>query len=151
MGTGPPLRESFSTNSDLSSRPPHVAPGCRTDSRLVIRRRRGQLAFLGHPFKRFINSFDPVLKLAAIGRKKAHDLVSTYRRQRKSRGAKINNLPDFEFMARHVDLLIHSAWRRVAHLLSEFFMGFTVRAPTMTHRPPSEIVISNQAPTSCTR
>lgn len=95
------------------------------------------MAFLGHPFKRFINSFDPVLKLAAIGRKKAYDLVSTYRRQRKSRGRKINDLPDFELMARHVDLLIHSAWRRVAHLPQNSSWVSRFRAPNANDAPAS--------------
>jgi len=61
----------------------------------------GELAFLGHSFKRLANGFDAVLKLVAIGGEKAHDLVSTYRRQRKSGCGKIDDLPDLKLMARH--------------------------------------------------
>jgi hypothetical protein len=64
---------------------------------------------LRDPFNRFTGSLDPVLKLAAVRGKKADDLIScAYCRQGKSRLAVINDLPDFEFVARHVFLLIYS-------------------------------------------
>jgi hypothetical protein len=95
-----------------------VGPPCRPETKrhcgldLVIRKLKGQLAFLCHPFKRFTGSFYAVLKLRAIRRKQAHNLVqSMHRRQSESRLSEINDLPHFELVARHVCLLIHSTCR----------------------------------------
>jgi len=78
------------------------------------------LAFLRYPFKRLTGGLDAVLKLAAIGGKKAHDLVlSTYRRKGKSRLGEIDDLPDFELVARHVYLLCSQLGGNVAHLLQD--------------------------------
>jgi hypothetical protein len=86
---------------------------CLVDSRFVFQGSSRELAFLRHPFKRLTASLDPVLKLAAVRGKKADYLIpSTYRRQGKSTLVKINDLPDFKLVPRHVclpDLLVATA------------------------------------------
>jgi hypothetical protein len=65
------------------------------------------LSFRRNPFKGLTYTFDPVLKLCAIRRKQAHDLVSADRGHGKSGPDKINDLPNAKLMARHVCLLVH--------------------------------------------
>ena len=59
------------------------------------------MRFRCNPFNGLTYTFDPVLKLGSIGRKKARDLVAANFRRGKSGLGKINDLPDAELVARH--------------------------------------------------